>query len=285
MSRRRLVIAALALAALAIIVTWWTMKHASGPFMSTASIAPDRATASPKPEQPPIGNVDRSVAATAAASAPSVDATDLAAQVDRWAASGDPADAMRAYRTVHDCLEARRDERRPSEDVSREREAFEESVHPGPNTQVFRQWKRSAALCGNLRSDQIQTRMQWLMRAAAAGVPMAAMDFIYEGPGGDGMLQDLNVPRAPLTDTWRAQRDAYIDAGLQQCDEGLVGYLGLATQGNARNAAEAMMFWQTHARCAGDTARPPLSNDAGAVRLLSDLGSAGLLPAAPASAP
>ena len=285
MSRRQLAIAAAPLVVLAGLVAWWVTSPASAPAATAPAVREVRALASSAPARPVAEASSRppAVGALVAPSAPTVAATDLAAQVDRWAGSGDPADAMRAYRAVFDCLQARRDERRPSEDVARERRNMEQAVPLEQRERVRRSWRTSAATCANLRSDQVQRRMQWLARAAEAGISMAAMDFIYEGPAGDGVLQDLDVPRPALTDAWRAQRDAYIDAALRRCDSGLVGYLGMTVQGDGKDLGAALNFWQSHARCPGDPPRAPLRDDPVAVRWLRDLGSAGLqAPVAPA---
>ena len=203
-------------------------------------------------------------------------AADRAAQVDRWADSPDPADAMLAYRAAFDCLQARRDERRPAEEVALERKQMEDALPLDQRAGMRRQWPGATAVCGNLRSDQIQRRMQWLRRAGQAGVPMAAMEFVLEGPAGDGVLQDLGVPRPPLTDAWRAERDAFIAAALQRCDMGLVGYLGMTLQGDGKDTGQMLGFWSAHSRCPGGPEPVLLRDDPVALRYLHDLGNAGL---------
>ena len=210
--------------------------------------------------------------------APVASAVDIATQVDRWAASPDPADAMRAYRAVLDCLLARRDDRRPSEEVAIERRNMEDAVPLEQRGRIRRQWRTSSAHCANLRSDQIQSRTQWLARAARAGVPLAAVEFIFEGPDGDGFLLDPGVPRPPLTDAWRAQRDAYVQAALDRCDMALVGTLGMAAAPDTQDLAKALNFWQSHMRCQGGPEPTPLRDDPLAMRYLHDLGSNGLRP-------
>jgi len=256
---------------LCLLATWRLAMPAPPATVAASPIAAARAlaaaqTPSPSLAEPPPQPV----------SAPAVPAslpTDLASQVDAWAQSSDPADAMRAYDAVLECLIARRDERRPTEEVARERHTLEQALPLEQREHLRRHWRTAAAQCGNLRSDQVQRRMQWLTRAAQAGLPRAAIQFINEGPDGDGALQDEGVPRPPLTDAWRAARDAYVEAALRRCDTGLVGYLGMLAAGDAQDVTQALNFWQARARCPGGPDPGPLGGDPAAVRRLHDLGS------------
>jgi hypothetical protein len=277
MRNRTFLLAATPIVALvAVVLAWPTAAPPPGPPAGAVPVASDAAVPSQH------GRIVRSAASMAVPSAPAkaaprvAPAADRAAQVDRWADSPDPADAMLAYRAAFDCLQARRDERRPAEDVARERQQMEDALPQDQRAGIRTHWAGAAATCGNLRSDQVQRRMQWLRRAAQAGVPMAAMEFVLEGPAGDGLLQDLGVPRPPLTDAWRAERDAFIDAALQRCDMGLVGYLGMSLQGDCKDLGQMLNFWSAHSRCPGSPEPVLLLEDPVALRYLHDLGNAGL---------
>jgi hypothetical protein len=209
--------------------------------------------------------------ATGAAPVSPAPTESLASRVDRWSRSPDPADAMRAYETVFNCLQARRDDRRPSEEVALEHKNMEEALPEDQRAGFRRNLKTSAQLCGDLRSDQVQARLQWLGRAAQAGMPMAALDFIFEGPDGNGVLQDLTVPGAAPTQAWIDQRDAYVDAGLRHCDLTLMGYLGAKARGDSADIGQAISFWRAHMRCWDEPAPPSLMDDPVARRYLRDL--------------
>jgi len=277
MRNRTLLLAATSIVALVAVFLIW--RTATPPSLSPVTPVPVASHAAVPAEG---GRVGPSVAAVAKQAAPpkvvpaAAPAADRAAQVDRWADSPDPADAMLAYRAAFDCLQARRDERRPAEEVARERQQMEDALPLDQRAGIRAHWPGATAACGNLRSDQVQRRMQWLRRAAQAGVPMAAMEFVLEGPAGDGLLQDLGVPRPPLTDAWRAERDAFIDAALQRCDMGLVGYLGMNLQGDGKDAGQMLNFWSAHSRCPGAPDPVRLLEDPVALRYLHDLGNAGL---------
>jgi hypothetical protein len=200
----------------------------------------------------------------------------LAAKVDRWSRSPDPADAMRAYEAVFQCLQTRRDERRPSEEIALRNKQMEEAL-PEDQRAGFRAGLVSAAAtCRDLRSDQIQDRNRWLARAARAGMPLAALDFILEGPDGDGLLQDVGGPKPVPTQAWIDQRDAYIGVALRHCDLALEGYLAMNAPGDAADVGQALNFWQARLQCGGPAPRPSLMDDAVARRYLR-----GLLPPAP----
>ena len=244
-------------------------RDRSRPPRTPAARSPRTHEPAPEPSRP------AAVVSAPRASAPAALPADLAARVDAWAQSPDPADAMRAYVAVSECLLARRDERRPTEEVASERRKIEQALPLEQREHARRQWQDAGAHCGNLRSDQVQRRMQWLARAAQAGVPRAAIDFINEGPDGDGALMDAGAQRPPLNDGWRAQRDAYIDAALQRCDIGLVGYLGLVAPHDGGDETQALGRWQSHVRCDGSPPPTPLRDDPVATRWLRDVGGPG----------
>jgi len=274
MRLKTILFTALPLAMLAMLATWLLARPddarrvGSTPEPRRVVDAASRAPAAPAPSDP--------ARAPSRPEATPLLQADLAARVDAWAQSPDPADAMRAYLAVFGCLEARRDERRPLEEVVDERHKIEQALPLEQRERARRRWQNSAAHCGNLRSDQVQRRMQWLARAAQAGEPRAAIQFIDEGPDGDGALMDEGAPRPALTDAWRAQRDAYVDAAFQRCDTGLVGYLGLVAPHDGRDFTQALSTWQSHLRCAGSPAPSPLRDDPMAMQWLHDVGAPGV---------
>ena len=127
--------------------------------------------------------------------------------------------------------------------------------------------------CQDLRSDQIESRLAWLKRAAAAGMPGAALAFEVEGPDGQGALGDGSVP-LPASDAWYEERDAYIAQGLQHCDRILAASLAVAARPPGVSLAQAMTFWSNKLQCADGSGQPPvpLSEDPSAVEYLRHMG-------------
>jgi len=204
-------------------------------------------------------------------SAPSVPS--LALRVDAWAHSTAPQDAMRAYEAVADCLQARVEDRVPQDQLEAGDSALSSVV--GPERVQALQSRRHHAVdrCQDLRSDQIESRIAWLKRAAAAGVPGAALAFEVEGPDGQGALGGGSAP-LPAPDAWYEERDAYIAQGLQHCDRTLAGSLGVAARPPGVSIAQAMTFWADKLQCAGDSGPlpTPLSEDPLAVAYLRHMG-------------
>ena len=233
MPSRRLLSIAIALVVLLTAVALWTLR-APRAVASTQAQAP---AAPPAPTvdvvrtpaiAPPTGVA---MSAAPAASVPS----SLAAQVDALAHTGKPADAMQAYTIVLRCLLARRRAHAPDQ--------------PPDDPAIA-----APAVCGDLRSDQIQGRPAWLQQAALAGERGAAEDFIQEGPSGNGALVDLGTrDRTPPTAQWLAQRDDYIARALANCDVGLASYLG-TTQRNRDTRQKALSYWVERLACNGRTA-------------------------------
>ena len=186
----------------------------------------------------------RAQAAPPAASGASAPAS-LAARIDAWARSDDPHDAMQAYQAIFKCLLARR--RAHAADLSPDA--------PGED---------AAALCGDLRSDQVQQPLALLEKAARAGERDAAIDFIQEGPGGNGALQDLaTIDPTPPTPDWLARRDDYVERALTHCDIGLAMYLGHFIRQRETRSASATQYWLERVSCPGHSAvnSTPLAED------------------------
>jgi hypothetical protein len=160
----------------------------------------------------------------------------LSAQVDRLSRSGNPVDAFAAYQLVTGCLWARDHEGWMAHHIlPGDRELL-------PTTQQA---------CGDIASDQIQSRLQWLTRAALAGVHHAATEMIKEGPDGLGISgsSDLDAPENAL---WKQRADAAINAGIRTCDpESLDSRVGGYEHGLgvAQDRAKALMYWVAYMDC------------------------------------
>ncbi len=252
-SRRPLSIA-VALVTLLTVAMLWALR---APTATASTQAPAAA-----PAAPPASTVDvvRTAViapptrlATPAASTAST-STSLAAQVDAWARTGKPGDAMEAYTVVFRCLLARR-------------RAHDPTLSPDDPAIA------APAVCGDLRSDQVQGRLALLEKAARAGVKDAASDFIQEGPSGNGALADLDAKdTTPPTAEWLARRDDYIARGLANCDTGLASYLGL-TQRDHEVRQKALLYWVDRMTCNGHPAGndTPMADDPQAQAYLDGL--------------
>ncbi|MGN6525216.1 MAG: hypothetical protein ACTHL8_02400 [Burkholderiaceae bacterium] len=214
------------------------------------------------PAAGPEATVATAAAAPAArrtAAASPVRARSLAARIDRLSRSADPVDAFAAYRLVTDCLWARG------------HEAWMDShIAPGDRGQL----PTAQAACGDIASDQVQSRLQWLQRAALAGVHHAATAMAREGPDGLG-LEDGELD-APQNADFRARLDAAWDAGVRTCDAESLEQRENAYEtgaGVARDRARALSYWIAWVDCRRRAAGPgagdmtPLDADAIARRV------------------
>jgi hypothetical protein len=192
---------------------------------------------------------------------PPFPAPGLAARVDAWAASGDPADAMRAYEAVRDCLQARREDRTPEESLTADDADIESAIGPERMARIRLQRHHADLWCRDLRSDQVEARVAWLVRAARAGVANAARDFIQEGPDGQHMLGDAGAPWPVGAESWYAQRDAYIDAALRHCDIGLQAYLAAFARLPGMTIVASDQLWRAHLQCDAQAPPPPPLRD------------------------
>ena len=257
-SRTRL--AAIALSCAAIAGGFWFLHRGTPQAVAEPSRAPAAVPSAALVATTPVVAAPVPAPFIAASASMPAHPSSLAANVDQWSRSRDPADAMRAYDAVAKCLLARKREHRPPEE-------FKDIPVP-PET--------AAQICGDLRSDQIQARTQWVTRAAAAGVKDAAVWFIQEGPSGNGLLREFDTPDFDddLTDDWLKQRDAYIDLALRNCDLGLEAYLTRFARGVPADIDGARQYWINRLVCPGPNPAPtlvPLSEDPLAQRMLQGL--------------
>ncbi len=160
----------------------------------------------------------------------------LSQKVDRLGRSANPVDAFAAYQLVTNCLWARDHEG-----------WMARHILPGdrgllPTTQQA---------CGDIASDQVQTRLHWLERAALAGVHHAATEMLREGPDGLGVSASSD-PDAPENADWKQRVQAALDAGVRTCDadslESRVNRYETG-QGVPPDRAKALTYWVAYLGC------------------------------------
>ena len=105
--------------------------------------------------------------------------------------------------------------------------------------------------CGDIASDQIQSRLRWLERAALAGVHHAATEMLKEGPDGLGISGNSDID-APENASWKQRVEAALDAGVHTCDSDSLesrvnGYeSGLGVE---QDRAKALTYWVAYMDC------------------------------------
>lgn len=160
----------------------------------------------------------------------------LAGQVDRLGRSADPVDAFAAYQLVTRCLWARDHEG-----------WMAHHILPGDRALL----PTTQQACADIASDQIQSRLQWLTRAALAGVHHAAAEMIKEGPDGLGVSGSSDID-APENALWKQRADAAIEAGIRTCDpESLDNRVSSYENGLgvAQDRGKALMYWVAYMDC------------------------------------
>ena len=160
----------------------------------------------------------------------------LAQKVDRLSRSANPVDAFAAYQLVTTCIWARDHEGWMAHHIlPADRELL-------PTTQQA---------CGDIASDQIQSRLRWLERAALAGVHHAATEMLKEGPDGLGISGSSDID-APENAPWKQRVEAALDAGVHTCDadslESRVNSYetGLGVE---QDRAKALTYWIAYMDC------------------------------------
>jgi hypothetical protein len=169
-----------------------------------------------------------------AASAPAGDS--LAARVDRLGRSDDPVDVFAAYKLVTACLWARQHEL-----------WIAHHILPADRTGL----PTAHAACGDIASDQIQSRLRWLEHAAHAGVHHAAAVLIREGPDGLGLSHGADID-APENAEWKREVDAATEAGVRSCDpESIETRINDYETGSGvpRDRAMALTYWVEYMEC------------------------------------
>ena len=160
----------------------------------------------------------------------------LAQKVDRLSRSNDPVEAFAAYQLVTGCIWAH------------DHEGWM-AHHILPGDRGLLPTTRQA--CGDIASDQIQSRLRWLERAALAGVHHAATEMLKEGPDGLGTSTGSDIA-APENAAWKQRVDAALEAGVRTCDSDSLesrvnGYE--AGLGVPQDRARALTYWVAYMAC------------------------------------
>lgn len=212
----------------------WGWTHgAAAPAPATAAVAAIDEPKEAAPPRPVDTRLDVPAApAPARAPAPSRATPEtLSARIDRLARSPDPVDAFAAYRLATGCLWAR------------DHEAWM-ATHVSPGDRALLPTTQSA--CGDIASDQIQSRLRWLERAALAGVHHAATEMAREGPDGLGLA-------TPAQDAGFEQRlQAAYEAGVHTCDPESLENRESAYENGAGvepDRARALAYWVAYRDC------------------------------------
>ena len=170
----------------------------------------------------------------------------LSQKVDRLSRSADPVDAFAAYQLVTTCIWARDHEGWMAHHIlPSDREML-------PTTQQA---------CGDIASDQIQSRLRWLERAALAGVHHAATEMLKEGPDGLGVSSSSDID-APENAPWKQRVEAAIQAGVHTCDpDSLESRVNSyeSGMGVAQDRALALTYWVATMECRQRLAGAPAS--------------------------
>lgn len=198
--------------------------------------------------------------APASAARPAIRYESLAQKVDRLSRSSDPVDAFAAYQLVTTCIWARDHEGWMAHHIlPGDRELL-------PTTQQA---------CGDIASDQIQSRLRWLERAALAGVHHAAAEMVKEGPDGLGVSGSSDLD-APENAAWKQRVESALDAGVRTCDsESLETRVNNYETGAEPDRAKALAYWVAYLSCRqrldASAMLAPASGDSTAQRMGSTL--------------
>ncbi len=219
-------------------------SHGAAATVNTPAPPPLEPVATSALATPPPG----AVAATPPAAPPPRAASpyeSLSQKVDRLSRSADPVDAFAAYQLVTTCIWARDHEGWMAHHIlPGDRELL-------PTTQQA---------CGDIASDQIQSRLRWLERAALAGVHHAATEMLKEGPDGLGISGSSDID-APENAPWKQRVEAALDAGVRTCDadslESRVDSYesGLGVQ---QDREQALTYWVADMACRQRLAGAPV---------------------------
>ena len=191
--------------------------------------------ADPVPAPPPAAARPAAPAPAPATSAPNPHES-LSQKVDRLSRSANPVDAFAAYQLVTACIWAR------------DHEGWM-AHHILPSDRGLLPTTQQA--CGDIASDQIQSRLRWLERAALAGVHHAATEMLKEGPDGLGISGSSDVD-APENAPWKQRVETALAAGVHTCDpdslENRVNSYetGLGVE---QDRAKALTYWVAYMEC------------------------------------
>ncbi len=236
-NRRPFVIASTVAVALAGGALFYGMSHGAAAVAAPALPPPTFAdvSADPAPAPPPVATPPVAPAPAAAASAHDPYES-LSQKVDRLSRSANPVDAFAAYQIVTACIWAR------------DHEGWM-AHHILPSDRGLLPTTQQA--CGDIASDQIQSRLRWLERAALAGVHHAATEMLKEGPDGLGVSGSSDID-APENASWKQRVDAALDAGVHTCDpDSLESRVNSYESGLGveQDRAKALTYWVAYMDC------------------------------------
>ena len=244
--RRPFLIASALAAAMVVAALLYGMNHGAAAAANAAPIAaasPPAPAVEPMPAPPPVAVASARPASAASASNPY---ESLAQKVDRLSRSANPVDAFTAYQLVTTCIWARDHEGWMAHHIlPSDRELL-------PTTQQA---------CGDIASDQIQSRLRWLERAALAGVHHAATEMLKEGPDGLGLSGSSDID-APENAPWKQRVEAALDAGVHTCDpDSLESRVNSYETGMGvdQDHAKALTYWVATLECRQRLAGTPAS--------------------------
>ncbi|MFL6696842.1 MAG: hypothetical protein ACJ8GJ_06710 [Vitreoscilla sp.] len=246
-SRPFLIAFALA-AAMVVLASIYGVSHGAAATVNAPTVrqAPPPAAVAELPMPAPVAVASAPQRPAAAASAPNPYES-LAQKVDRLSRSANPVDAFAAYQLVTTCIWARDHEGWMAHHIlPSDRELL-------PTTQQA---------CGDIASDQIQSRLRWLERAALAGVHHAATEMLKEGPDGLGLSASSDID-APENASWKQRVEAALDAGVHTCDadsmESRVNSYesGLGVE---QDRAKALTYWVAYMNCRQRLVGAPTAN-------------------------
>ena len=236
-NRRPFVIASTVAVALVGGALFYGMSDGTAAVAATALPAPSLAgvPVAPPPVLQPVA-----VQPAAPSPAPAASATNpyesLSQKVDRLSRSANPVDAFAAYQLVTACIWAR------------DHEGWM-AHHILPSDRGLLPTTQQA--CGDIASDQIQSRLRWLERAALAGVHHAATEMLKEGPDGLGVSGSSDID-APENASWKQRVDAALDAGVHTCDpDSLESRINSyeSGMGVAQDREQALTYWVAYMDC------------------------------------
>ena len=170
----------------------------------------------------------------------------LSQKVDRLSRSADPVDAFAAYQLVTACIWARDHEG-----------WMAHHILPGDREML----PTTQQACGDIASDQIQSRLRWLERAALAGVHHAATEMLKEGPDGLGVSGSGDID-APENAPWKQRVASAIQAGVHTCDpDSLESRINSYESGMGvdQDRAKALTYWVAYMECRRRLVGAPVS--------------------------
>jgi hypothetical protein len=235
--RRPLLLVAIATAAMVAGALVYGLNHGTAAVAANAPppAAPPREDPVDLPPAPPPAAAATMPVAPASAPVPRPYES-LSQKVDRLSRSPDPVDAFAAYQLVTACIWAR------------DHEGWM-AHHILPGDRALLQTPQQA--CGDIASDQIQSRLRWLERAALAGVHHAATEMLKEGPDGLGISGNSDID-APENASWKQRVDAAIEAGVHTCDsDSLESRVNSYESGLGvpQDRAKALTYWVAYMEC------------------------------------